>query len=75
VARTSGRLIKRNYQFTDQQIERIATVARERDVKEAAAVRELLDLGWRVYERRKATAGPIENLVIETVAKSEGDAT
>ena len=74
MARTSGGLIKRNFQFTDQQIERIATMAHERDVKQAAAVRELIDLGWKVYERRKAAAGTIEDLVIEAVSKSESAA-
>jgi hypothetical protein len=69
VARTGGGLTKKNFQFTDVQVERIATVARERDLKEAAAVRELLDLGWKVYQLRKQYAGPVEDLAAQVVAR------
>ncbi|MEW6048813.1 MAG: hypothetical protein AB1609_20445 [Bacillota bacterium] len=69
MARTTGGLIKRNYQFTDEQIARITQVARERGVKEAAAVRELLDLGYQVYERLKPATEATRDLAVELVAR------
>lgn len=70
MARTSGGLNKRNYQFTDEQIARISEVATEgHHGKEAAAVRELVDLGYRVYQRRKQISQPVEDLALDLIAR------
>ncbi len=68
-AQTSGGLYKRSHQFNRETLDAVQTVAREKGISESAAVRELLTLGWRVYQRRKAVATPVEDLAVEVVAR------
>lgn len=68
MAKTSGGLNKKSYQFSDQAMAAVRGVAKEKGISESAAARELVDLGFRVYQRRQLVQSPVEDLVIDSVA-------
>jgi hypothetical protein len=69
MAKTSGGLNKRNYQFTDTQLARIRQVAGERHIPHAAAVRELIELGIKVYDRAHPVSQPLEAMAVDAIAR------
>lgn len=70
-AHTSGGLLKGSHQFTPEQQAVVRRVATERGISESAAVRVLLGLGWRVYERLTPATAPVEALAVDLVAQEK----
>ena len=67
-AQTSGGLVKTSFTVTEEQLASIKQVAQERGLSDSGATRELLELGYRVYQRRKVTTGLVEDLAVAAVA-------
>lgn len=61
-------------QLPEEMLARLDGVAAERSISRPAALRELLALGYRVYERRKEIGYPVEALVIDLTAREGGGA-
>ncbi len=68
-AQTSGGLYKRSYQLSADTLAAVRRVAGERGTSESAAVRDLVTLGYRVYEHRRAGTGAVEDLAVGLVAR------
>ncbi len=68
-AHTSGGLIKGSWQFPPSMVEFVRQVAVERGISESAAVRVLVGLGYRVYERLAPATAPVEALAVDLVAR------
>lgn len=67
-SRTSGGLVKRSFTITQEQNERLQAAAASRGVSEAAVLREWLDWGYLVDQRRRGIMGQFDDLAMDAIA-------